>query len=93
MIGYIFWLGAENQSLSLAEEKIITDQEKGVIQVFRIIKALLSLGYGSKTLGWTVITIQTQAVFKKERIDPTNAGIHGLVGSSKRVSELENKAG
>ncbi|MCW8966711.1 MAG: SDR family NAD(P)-dependent oxidoreductase, partial [Candidatus Pacearchaeota archaeon] len=81
VINHIFWFGPDNQSLSLTEEKIIKEQEKGVIQLFRVIKALLNSGYENKDLGLTVITYQTQAVNGKEEIVPAHAGVHGLIGS------------
>jgi polyketide synthase PksL len=56
-------------------------QELGVLAVFRIIKALLRLGYGDKELHWTIITGKTQQVKKDEQVQPTHAAIFGLVGS------------
>ncbi len=50
-------------------------------QGFKLIKALLSLGYGSRSLGLTVLTQQAQAVWLGEAIDATAAGVHGLMGS------------
>jgi len=63
------------------DDRIIERQELGVLTVFRIIKALLRLGYGDKELRWTIITGNTQRVKKDEPIQPTHAGIFGLVGS------------
>jgi acyl transferase domain-containing protein/cation diffusion facilitator CzcD-associated flavoprotein CzcO/acyl carrier protein/SAM-dependent methyltransferase len=62
-------------------EHIITEQERGVLAVFKIIKALLKLGYESKELQWTIITSKIQEVKKDESIQPAHAGIVGLVGS------------
>ena len=63
------------------EDQVIEQQELGVLAVFRMIKALLGLGYGDKELRWTIITGKTQRVKKDEPIQPTHAGIFGLVGS------------
>src|SRR5262249_25553399 len=63
------------------DDRIIERQELGVLAVFRIIKALLRLGYGDKELRWTIITANTQQVKKGAPIQPTHAGIFGLVGS------------
>ena len=63
------------------EDQIIEQQELGVMAVFRIMKALLRLGYGDKELQWTIITSKTQRVKKDDRIQPTHAGISGLIGS------------
>jgi polyketide synthase PksN len=60
---------------------IIEQQELGVITVFRIMKALLRLGYGDRELQWTIITSKTQRVKRDDGIHPAHAGIFGLVGS------------
>ena len=81
-IDHIIWIASESSVESLEEKQnIIQDQTQGVLQVFQIIKALLSLGYGTKDLAWTVITTQTQAVRSSDLIYPTHAGVHGLIGS------------
>jgi len=63
------------------EVQVIEHQERGVLAVFRIIKALLRLGYGDRKLRWTLLTGQTQRVKKGEQIQPTHAAIFGLIGS------------
>lgn len=62
-------------------ESIIEQQEAGVLTVFRIIKALLRLGYGERELQWTIITGKTQQVKNGDRIQPAHAALFGLVGS------------
>ncbi|MBZ5526240.1 MAG: SDR family NAD(P)-dependent oxidoreductase, partial [Acidobacteriia bacterium] len=64
-----------------SDDEVIGQQESGVLAVFRIIKALLRLGYGDKELQWTFITGKTQRLKRDERIQPTHAAIFGLVGS------------
>jgi acyl transferase domain-containing protein len=66
---------------SLTEGLIIERQEEGVLAVFRIIKALLQLGYASRNLQWTFVTGRTQRVREGASIQPAHAGIVGLVGS------------
>ena len=78
---HIVWIAPDCAIKSLAQMELIEEQNQGVLQIFRIIKALLSLGYGTKDLGWTLITIQAQAVHKKESVNPAHASIHGLIGS------------
>ncbi|NEZ65368.1 SDR family NAD(P)-dependent oxidoreductase [Leptolyngbyaceae cyanobacterium CCMR0082] len=80
-LAHILWIAPETEPLSLVDDRVIEAQDIGVIQLFRLVKALLSLGYGQKTLGWTVITDQAQAVLQTEPIHPIHAGIHGFVGS------------
>ncbi|WP_437624450.1 SDR family NAD(P)-dependent oxidoreductase [Sorangium sp. So ce1151] len=66
---------------SVADEAILQGQERGVIALFRLIKALLSRGYGERPLGLTAITWQAQAVVGDDAVDSTHASVHGLVGS------------
>jgi acyl transferase domain-containing protein len=63
-----------------SDEMIIERQEKGVVAVFRIIKALLQLGYANRNLQWTFVTGRTQRVLEGSPIQPTHAGIVGLIG-------------
>ena len=65
----------------IVEQPIIEQQEAGVLAVFRMIKALLQLGYGNKKLQWTLVTSKTQRVKEDDQIQPAHAGISGLVGS------------
>ena len=60
---------------------IITQQETGILTVFRTIKALLGLGYAKKKLQWTLATNMAQGVKESDRIKPAHAGVVGLVGS------------
>jgi polyketide synthase PksM len=60
---------------------VIAQQELGVLAVFRIVKALLRLGYGDRELQWTIITRRTQQVKNDDEIQPAHAAILGLVGS------------
>lgn len=66
-----------NQAVS----SIILDQEYGVLQLFRIIKALLNLDYDIKALSWSVITQKIQLVKPNDLVEPTHAGVFGLMGS------------
>jgi polyketide synthase PksN len=62
-------------------ESIVEQQERGVVAVFRTIKALLQAGYGNKTVSWTIVTGRTQRVTPREPNHPAHAGIVGLAGS------------
>ncbi|MGG4453264.1 SDR family NAD(P)-dependent oxidoreductase [Brevibacillus porteri] len=81
VIDHIMWVAPNSLVESVKEESLMSGQERGVIQVFRLIKALLALGYQTRDLGWTIITVQAQAIYKKDTVDPTHASIHGLIGS------------
>lgn len=80
-IDHIIWISQSSQIDSLTEDALIDGQNQGVLQCFRVIKALLSLGYGTKSLGFTVITVKAQPVLQNETINPTHASLHGLIGS------------
>ncbi|UED76955.1 SDR family NAD(P)-dependent oxidoreductase [Brevibacillus sp. DP1.3A] len=81
VIDHIMWVAPDSSVESVKEESLMNDQERGVIQVFRLIKALLALGYQTRDLGWTIITVQALAIYKKDTVHPTHASIHGLIGS------------
>ncbi|MFC8688796.1 SDR family NAD(P)-dependent oxidoreductase [Brevibacillus porteri] len=81
VIDHIMWVAPNSPVESVKEESLMIGQERGVIHVFRLIKALLALGYQTRDLGWTIITVQAQAIYKKDTVHPTHASIHGLIGS------------
>nr|BAP05595.1 CalG [uncultured Candidatus Entotheonella sp.] len=80
-IDHLVWIAPSAQPDSLADEALITDQEQGVIQVFRLVKALLASGYGEREFAWSLITTQTLAIRQDDIVNPTHAGVHGLAGS------------
>ncbi|WP_438018416.1 SDR family NAD(P)-dependent oxidoreductase [Sorangium sp. So ce315] len=80
-IDHVVWAAPREPTASVADEAILQAQERGVIALFRLIKALLSRGYGDRPLGFTAITWQAQAVVGDDVVDPTHASVHGLVGS------------
>ncbi len=80
-IQHIVWMAPQHVLKCPDLDALIDGQNQGVIQVYRIIKSLLRLGYGSKNLGWNLISIQSQPAHKNDRINPMYAGLHGLAGS------------
>ncbi|HEX8617120.1 MAG TPA: SDR family NAD(P)-dependent oxidoreductase, partial [Thermoanaerobaculia bacterium] len=62
-------------------DALIEQQEHGVLNLFRTIKALLQLGHGPKKLQWTIVTTRTQRVDERHPMQPSHAGVVGLVGS------------
>jgi acyl transferase domain-containing protein len=78
---HVFWLAPHTPQLSLTQESLLAAQQQGVMTCFRLIKALLQLGYGSRTLRWTVITRQTRTLYATETGHPTHASLLGLFGS------------
>ncbi|CAM2067522.1 SDR family NAD(P)-dependent oxidoreductase [Sulfidibacter corallicola] len=80
-IDHLVWIAPDRQVSTVTEESVVEAQEIGVLQVFRIIKALFTLNYGVKELTWTLITTQSVAVADTDHLNPTHSGIHGLAGS------------
>ncbi|MCP4430699.1 MAG: KR domain-containing protein, partial [Gammaproteobacteria bacterium] len=80
-VDHIIWIVPNTRFKSLGTSGIIETQYTGVLLIFKVIKALLASGYGIKNLAWTFITTQTQAVFNGDKVNPTHAGVHGLIGS------------
>ena len=82
-IDHLVWIASTN-NVSLTSSgtpDLVQAQNHGVLQVFRIIKALLSLGYTERDLSWTLITEQTQAVRSDNQVNPVHASVHGLIVS------------
>ncbi|SFJ89231.1 SDR family NAD(P)-dependent oxidoreductase, partial [Thermoflavimicrobium dichotomicum] len=80
-IDHLIWIAPSPSSVSCVDNALIEDQKQGVYLVFRTIKALLRLGYGTRDLGWSVITIQAQPIHPQDPVTATHASIHGLIGS------------
>src|SRR5436305_1278282 len=78
---HIFWLAPHDPLRSSTNESILVAQQQGVLACFRLIKALLQLGYGSQLLHWTLITRQARTLHASEQQQPTHAGLPGLFGS------------
>ncbi|WP_444996464.1 SDR family NAD(P)-dependent oxidoreductase [Aliikangiella sp. IMCC44359] len=80
-LAHIVWI-APTQNVESAElGEMIEQQEHGVIQLFKLVKYLLSNGYANVKLKWTVLTHQTQSVDENELADPTHAALAGFLGS------------
>ncbi|MEC0210943.1 type I polyketide synthase [Paenibacillus ehimensis] len=84
-----------------AEHSPVRRQESELIQVFRLTKSLLQLGFGSRELDLTAITFQAEAVYPHDRANPGQAAVHGFMGSlakeypnwNIRVADLEAAEG
>ena len=80
VIDHVVWIAPEEVAAPI-DDGIIRGQQQGVLQCFRLIKALLELGYGSKSLGWTILTTESQAITPDDAASPIHASVHGLIGS------------
>ena len=81
VVDHILWIAPCDPIKSPYEEILIDGQDRSALEVFKLIKALLSLGYGSRDLGWSFVTTQAQPVRKCDEINPAHASVHGLTGS------------
>ncbi|WP_149551169.1 SDR family NAD(P)-dependent oxidoreductase [Streptomyces marokkonensis] len=79
--GGVVWVVGGGTTVLPDSEDLITRQEEGVYAGFRLAKALLTLGYDKRELEWTALTVRSQGVVGTDRVDPTHAGVHGLLGS------------
>ncbi|WP_129645080.1 SDR family NAD(P)-dependent oxidoreductase [Peristeroidobacter agariperforans] len=77
---HLLWI-APDVLAAQGEDDIVAGQERGVLTVFRIAKALLNSNRAERSLHWTLITRHTQNVRKTDRIAPTHGAVAGLVGS------------
>lgn len=80
-VDHILWIAPGEPLQSVAEDVLIQAQERGTIQVFRLIKALLQLGYAAQNLSLSIITLQAQWIYPQDQVDPAHAGLHGFAGS------------
>ncbi|MCP3923115.1 MAG: SDR family NAD(P)-dependent oxidoreductase [Desulfobacterales bacterium] len=80
-IDHIIWIAPYKSLETLADDSIIEEQNEGVLKCFRMIKALLQSGYGTRNLGWSLITTQSQSIRKNDTVSPGQSSLHGLIGS------------
>lgn len=79
-IGHLFWCAPETPIASAADDKLIDAQSDGLLSYFRLIKALIHLGYESKRLSLTTVTTAALSLGEEE-VNPVHAGLHGFMGS------------
>ncbi|MED1917317.1 SDR family NAD(P)-dependent oxidoreductase [Bacillus thuringiensis] len=78
---HIIWISPVHPIQTVRDEGIISEQKDGVFQLFRLIKSLLEIGFGSRPLHWSIITVEAQPIRAGETSGFAHAGVHGLVGS------------
>ncbi|NKB61133.1 MAG: SDR family NAD(P)-dependent oxidoreductase [Gammaproteobacteria bacterium] len=76
---HIVWIASEPASGEVGQQ-IIENQYQGVIQVFRLVKALARLGYGDRALKLTFVTRGSCQVNYQEYSYVDHASLHGFVG-------------
>ncbi|MCB2360150.1 SDR family NAD(P)-dependent oxidoreductase [Clostridium estertheticum] len=80
-INCIIWIANDKEIYSIKDEALIEKQNEGVIMIFRIIKALLILGYGEKHISWSLVTLKVNPIHQNDSIRVTDGSIHGLIGT------------
>ncbi|QMU78255.1 SDR family NAD(P)-dependent oxidoreductase [Streptacidiphilus sp. PB12-B1b] len=84
-LGHLVWLApretVRETVAGTADDALVDAQEVGLYACFRTLKALLSQGYGRRPLDVTVLTERTLRVRRTDAVEPTQAGLHGLLGS------------
>ncbi|WP_440119136.1 SDR family NAD(P)-dependent oxidoreductase [Paenibacillus sp. QZ-Y1] len=77
---HVVWISPITAGSLPDVEGMIEAQEEGVFLLYRLIKAFLQNGYGNRSMEWTVITMRANSIHTLDPVDPTHAGIHGLIG-------------
>ncbi len=80
-LDHLFWIASHSPNSSLFEGDLIEKENGNTLGLFCLIKALLNLGYGSKPIKVSIVTLQAQCVHEDELSDPSQAALYGLVGS------------
>lgn len=73
---HIVWIPSEK-----IEIDIQVGLQRRVYFLFKLIKALIQVGFETQSLEWTVMTTSGTAIDRKDDINPIHAAIHGLLGS------------
>ncbi|WP_440119139.1 SDR family NAD(P)-dependent oxidoreductase [Paenibacillus sp. QZ-Y1] len=81
MLDHIVWQAPSPGNVSMTDHSIVDGQEQGVLQLFRLVKSLLELGYGNRSLSLTIITTNVIPSSPMDEINPTHASVHGFAGS------------
>nr|ADN68479.1 SorD [Sorangium cellulosum] len=76
---HVLWIAP--RAPTTEPDALVDAQQRGVLHGFRIIKALLASGHEASALAWTVVTYRTQAVHRTGEVEPSHAGVHGLIGA------------
>ncbi|MFF8597286.1 polyketide synthase dehydratase domain-containing protein, partial [Streptomyces sp. NPDC015220] len=76
-LGHVVWSAPPPQDGIAYDDA----QDDGVLDLFRLVKALLAAGYGDRELHLTVLTHQTQPISPDDRCEPAHAAVHGFTGA------------
>ncbi|WP_366559583.1 type I polyketide synthase [Bacillus velezensis] len=98
---HMIWAAPDHPIPSVYDADTAEGQEHGVMQLFRLVKALLLLNFDMEQLSLTICTFQAQPIHEHDEVNPSHASIHGLAGSlakeytnwSIRLLDLESQRG
>ena len=77
----LVWVAGAHAVQTLAEDHLLDDPQRGLLQGLRIARALVQLGHERRPLAWDLVTQDSLAVHPQARANPTHAGLQGLAGS------------
>ena len=80
-VKHIIWIAPGSLGNSQDDELEVDSQQRSVLALFKLVKAMLAKGLDDEAIDWTIITSQAQAVHPFEACHAAHAGVHGLVGS------------
>ncbi len=80
-VDHIVWAFRNPTQTDVAADAVIEAQQAGVMLCFKVIKALIKLGYQNRKLTWTVLTERAIALSQTDTVVAVHAGVHGLMGS------------
>ncbi|MEK4316339.1 type I polyketide synthase [Bacillus sp. FSL P4-0334] len=98
---HMIWAAPDHPIPSVYDADTAEGQEHGVMQLFRLVKALLLLNFDTEQLSLTICTFQAQPIHEHDEVNPSHASIHGLAGAlakeytnwSIRLLDLESQRG
>ncbi|MEX3613474.1 MAG: SDR family NAD(P)-dependent oxidoreductase, partial [Burkholderia gladioli] len=83
-IGEVLFVAPDAADVDPGDTQLIDAQQRGVLGLFRLVKALLATGHGLRDLAWTVVTTQAVDLGDGLPVRAAHAAIHGLAGALTR---------
>ena len=87
----LVWIASRPDTPTLTEEAIIEHQQRGIVQVMRLARALERLetretaAPARRDLQWDLVTVNALPATAGSPLEPTHAGLQGLTGSMAEV--------
>ncbi|SAL32898.1 polyketide synthase [Caballeronia udeis] len=77
----LIWIARAHDAPTLTEESIITDQDRGIMQVLTIARALVALGFEQRAIEWDLFTLDALTLEGDAAANPAHAGLQGFSGA------------